>query len=941
MTDLLRQKQKLLSLANVSVAADIENGQLINEEAIRATVHDLSAHVGHPPQQVVDDVIEELTRRHNVWTGKGAALIGQDANHQAWLSGRRATVEWRFWERYFQFMERRLPKPVAMELDESTDLVLGLLEDPLRAGQWRRQGLVVGHVQSGKTGNYTGLICKAADAGYKVIVVLAGIHNSLRSQTQMRLDEGFLGYARNFGNLQNGRVPIGVGTIDPLPLADSVTTRDELGDFSRTKAQGFQIHAGGKALLFVVKKNVRVLNNLIEWARLSARKQISENRFVVGDAALLLVDDEADQASISTRVQAIDADTGMIDKDHEPTAINRAIRKLLETFEKRAYVGYTATPFANVFIHPMGATDEGGDDLYPKDFIVNLSAPSDYFGPARIFGRGTDSEVLPTQGAVPSRIRFVDDADGWVPPSHKNNLQPRYGNARRVPPSLENAIRAFVLASAARRVRGQAADHKSMLVHVTRFTAVQEEVHRQVQSVVDNLRTRWRARNAGGDSLLVELEAQWQDDFVRTSDSHSSTAPSWPSVSEQIHEILKLVRVNLINAKASDALIYEEHKRDGLHVIAVGGDKLSRGLTLEGLTVSYFLRSSRMYDTLMQMGRWFGYRHGYDDLCRLYLSEELAEWYAHITDAAEELRQEFDRMVLLGGTPNDYGLRVREHPVLAITGKLRPGTPSLPMSLSATPFEPTILRDDTNTVDANWAAAGHLIDKLGAPHQHPILFEDTDQENRRRNLPGGMLWRSVDGNRILEFMREFEFADNQLTKTPGIAVRNYIADRMSSGELTNWTLVVIGKGEEKTIKSDHGTPTFPVTVNGISVFTLFRDHRSAEGLFRTRRIGSPGDEAIDLSNEQWRQVRERLRSASDDPQRAKDWTSGRVIRDVREPTHGLMILYLLTPSKESVSYRNKIPLVAPYLSFPNSLTAKAVSYALTFRYWEDEIKGVE
>lgn len=168
--------------------------------------------------------------------------------------------------------------------------------------------------------------------------------------------------------------------------------------------------------------------------------------------------------------------------------------------------------------------------------------------------------------------------------------------------------------------------------------------------------------------------------------------------------------MNLINAKASDALVYEEHREHGLHVIAIGGDKLSRSRT-----PLRDLRSAISCDQLActtRSCRWVGGSDtGRDaDLCRLYLSQELAEWYGHITDAAEELRQEFDRMVLLGGTPDDFGLRVRTHPVLAITGKLRPGIPTLTTSLSATPFEPTVLLERTTALRSNWDATTALLD---------------------------------------------------------------------------------------------------------------------------------------------------------------------------------------------------------------------------------------
>ena len=937
-----QQTDKLLKTAITALASDAQGGTPVDEQSIISTVRAYATLTKSVDEEAIQSVIKEISKRFNVWTGEAQILVGKDPGHKEWISAKREEITWTFWSRYRQLIEGRLPPKVVVELDESTTTVLGQLEDPTRSGSWRRQGLIVGHVQSGKTGHYTGLICKAADAGYKVVIVLSGIHNSLRAQTQIRLDEGFLGYARAFGDPTQTRVPMGVGLLDSTPVADSVTTRDERGDFSRQKTQGFQIHAGGNVLLFVVKKNAKVLKNLIDWAKLSAKKPVGDERYVVGDVPLLVIDDEADQASVDTNVQAFDEQTGAPDPDHDPKAINRLIRILLETFERRAYVGYTATPFANVFVHPDGYTKECGDDLFPKHFIINLSAPNDYFGPTRVFG--ADEANLPPHGSISSRIRYVNDADGWVPPSHKSSLVPRVGGRDDVPSSLHMAIRGFVLACAARRARGQETQHKSMLVHVTRFTAVQAHVFTQVRRVVEDLKVRWRARNASaGDTLRAELQSMWDTDFAGTSAAHSETHAPWSLIEPHVWPVLEIVKVMQINAKASDALIYEEHKASGLHVIAVGGDKLSRGLTLEGLTVSYFLRSARMYDTLMQMGRWFGYRPGYEDLCRLYLTQELAEWYGHITEAADELRAEFDRMVLQGSTPNEYGLRVRTHPVLAITGKLRPGLPTISTSLSATPFEPTVLIDQPDLHKANWEHSKAFLYALGDPAESPIRRHDPAPMEKRGEWGGAIAWEAVDGKDVLAYLKQFTFADRFLTRTPSPAVRDYIADRLNAGELTTWTVVALGKSTSGGAAKDP-IKSIPIDIAGRSLLSIFRKiaQKDRKDVFSTKRLGSPRDESIDLSVSEWQRVQELEERVKADPQKSRELTRGRLIREIRPKERGLLILYLLTPDPERVGRSGAdTPLVAPYISFPYSPDAKAVSYKVGIRYWEDELGGVE
>jgi hypothetical protein len=234
-----------------------------------------------------------------------------------------------------------------------------------------------------------------------------------------------------------------------------------------------------------------------------------------------------------------------------------------------------------------------------------------------------------------------------MPSNHKNHHLPLYRGEFTLPPSVREAIRAFVLVCAARAARGQTGQHNSMLIHVTRFTAVQGSVVEQVSEELRDIQRRLRLGDGDStDSIIGHLQQLWELHFIPTSREVFSREPEFQ---EQIREWKELrpfvapaalsIQPRQINGLAGEVLDYKTHEQSGLNVIAVGGDKLSRGLTLEGLTVSYFLRASRMYDTLMQMGRWFGYRPGYLDLCRLYTPKQMTEWFSHIAQASDELRR--------------------------------------------------------------------------------------------------------------------------------------------------------------------------------------------------------------------------------------------------------------------------------------------------------------
>lgn len=892
-------------------------------------------------------VTEELIRRFSLWIGRDGTLKS-DGGHVAWLEAGRKK-DWRLWQRYREWLERDLPLEAIDALDRSTDGILGLLEDPARGGDWDRRGLVVGHVQSGKTGNYNGLICKAADAGYKIIIVLAGLHNNLRAQTQMRLDEGFLGYAT--APMPGDITTIGVGEIDADPdiRPNYVTNRTNGGDFSTALARNLGISPEQRPWLFVVKKNKTVLTRLLSWVQnhvSDARDQESGRRLVTR-LPLLLIDDEADHASVDTGEQAFD-EQGRPDEEHSPTAINKLIRRLLNTFTRCAYVGYTATPFANIFIHERGRTRDEGPDLFPEAFIVNLAAPSTYVGPARIFGlRGPNGR----EGGLPL-VRIVSDHQdptgtaGWMPQKHRSDYRPPLIQPHGVPGSLRTAILSFLLACAARTVRGQGSRHSSMLIHVTRFNAVQQVVHRQVEDLVRAVAQRLR-RRIDSEALLDDLRRLWEDDFVPVTSvvAEQTKDPSirpvtWDQIIAVLPDVVADVDVRMINGTAKDALDYADNAARGLKVIAIGGDKLARGLTLEGLCTSYFLRASRMYDTLMQMGRWFGYRPGYLDLCRLHTTADLVEWFGHIADASEELREEFDLMQSSGGTPRDYGLKVQSHPVLMITSRVKMRTArTLMLSFSGQVVETVAFHRDAGILQANLQTLRRLVETMGPPGEVPRITRQ--RIGAAQHDWEGALWDQVPAEKVIAFLSHYRTHPDAY-RTDSRLLAEFVESMAATGELSSWTVAILGGGNRRMI--DLGP--------GVSVKMPERTSRSSTNdRISIGRLLAPRDETIDMGADAWAAALELTRETwRADPGRAQgaepDAPSGSAVRRIRgfgaqgvkaRPEAGLLLLYVLDPAKTEVEPPPDVEgIVGIGISFPGSRSGVKVKYEVNNVLWEQE-----
>ncbi len=424
----------------------------------------------------LEALVADLMHAGNVVV-PSSTLMSDPTDHEEWILNKRGKFDWKFWSRYQTFLrqEKQLPGRVVDSVAKLTEEILGCLEDPARAAPWDSRGMVVGNVQSGKTGNYIGLICRAIDAGYKVIIVLAGMHKNLRSQTQLRIDEGVVGRdTQQDRNLEGRGALIGVGKLfGERLITHPLTSSADNGDFRRPIAESVGVSIGSDPVIFVIKKNGPVMKNLLKWVlHVRGEYDEEEKRQVVRDVQLLVIDDEADNASINTSKKKI-------------STINARIRALLYAFEKSAYVGYTATPFANIFVNPEAQTDEHGEDIFPRNFILNVSPPTNYVGPSRVFGLESDPDVG-IEGNDPLPIvRTVDDYEIDLPRKHPKDYQPA-----KLPESLKRALRCFVLVCAARRARGQQDVHNSMLVHVTRFITVQHHVVDLVREELDFLRQR-------------------------------------------------------------------------------------------------------------------------------------------------------------------------------------------------------------------------------------------------------------------------------------------------------------------------------------------------------------------------------------------------------------------------------------------------------------------
>lgn len=690
-----------------------------------------------------------------------------------------------YWRRYSDYLNHKpsWTLDAIADIDESTDAVLNFLADPSLGIKQDVHGLAFGYVQSGKTAHYLGVLNKAADAGYKIIIVLAGIHNNLRSQTQIRLEEEFLGYdVRGVADDAQNAIGVGVGQSVSYHL-QALTSREEKGDFNKTKA-GTSINP---PFVVVTKKNASVLNQLIKYLGnlpVTSTDEKGKKRFTA-DYPLLVIDDEADQASLNTK-DCFNAD-GSYKDDFNPTTINRHIRRLLGLFDCYSYIGYTATPFANIFIPPKVDSKKFGKDLFPKDFIVNIPRPKNYIGALEYFGLTDGDDTIK---AMPL-FREIEKGKEYLGKGTKKD-----DPVGPIPDELKKALKTFVVSVAIRNLRGQFAKPNSMLIHIVRFKGQQNIIKKKVEKYFTE--EIYNFIKNGDPEIELELKELWKSDYVDTTQQMREEFPqymngiadvTWDEVYKEITRFIrsKEYAIYSINGESSDTLIYENHKGEPFNVIVIGGDKLARGLTLEGLIVSYFTRSSNTYDTLMQMGRWFGYRPGYIDLCRLYTTKLLHGYFVDISRATEDLVRQIDYMGnVVNQSPLEFGLGVESNPDLLITSrnKMRTGK-DMKRDFSAHLSQTRLLDVNKDQFNKNFEAVENLIYTMGKP-----ASEDTIKSKVYKRIGSHFYWFDVSGYDVSQFLESYKTSASA-TRANSKYMADYIKDQTLAGGLTSWTVCLI------------------------------------------------------------------------------------------------------------------------------------------------------
>ena len=833
-----------------------------------------------------DKIVEVILRKRSAGTSFHTLKDFQDTNHEEWLDTKRYLIEeGSHWNAFKKYLERQISEPQIKEIDRSTNSILGAIEDPERSGTWFSRGLVIGDVQSGKTTNFIGVCNKALDAGYKVVVVLSGLHNNLREQTQIRFEEGVTGWNTS---LEETEKLCGVSKLlgaDAEKIRIShLTNRGEDGDFISSKNPG--VILGQSPLYSINKKNKDTLGHLINYFRLELEGRDSSS------VPILLIDDEADNASVDTSKE-----------DNEgPSAINRLIKELLNLFPKKAYIGYTATPFANILINP-----EEGDDLFPHNFISILGRPENYIGASRVFGEisdageekgGDNAQVVLRQTELNWFVNlddnpYFDDWKSFIPePNKKSSID----FMDELPLSLKEAIYSFLISVSIRNLRGDRFQHKTMLIHATRLVTLQERLKFLVNDFIQEIYySMTNTRNGAENVHTLQMQEIFKYRYPEVSEK-------WKDIRYELRETIALTLDHVFEVNGNSKDVIDEKKwKNGLTSIRVGGEKLSRGLTLQGLITSYFLRVSKPYDTLMQMGRWFGYRDNYEDLCQIYTTAQLFNWFGHIANASERLRDRVFEMNRIEMDPTEYRQQIQSHPGAMLVTALNKQRFARNMSLSfasdlvqLTTFE---LAEQTNYIQHQNL---DLVKKL---------MRDLLGLIKPENTKAARIFRGAEASTVTDFISAFEHSKGAGT-WHSESLCKYISAMAAKGELVNWTIAF-----QTSTKPDKNSEVFKI--EDWKVHSNFRDGGADSfGRFTINRqaLVSPGHEKFDFPKNEQSSLKGMTRKQ---------------VQGKRPCTRGLLIIYLVTLGTKDaqtglINVIKTVPALA--VSFPRSENAEKITY---------------
>lgn len=779
-------------------------------------------------QTIKDEVHRYFTTLHN----PAHVIEDRDQKVEPWIH--KIESDEYYHNRYLKYLEEKanFSKSSIDTIKRTNREVLNRLGNPNLDNSFKCQGLVVGNVQSGKTANYLSLLNLAADYGYKVIILIAGVHNNLRTQTQERVNEGFIGMDTDTRSLVGvGELAISKKEKDLINKRQPYSLTNRVSDFSKTilRATPITLDNSERPIIMVIKKNSSTLTNVINWLKNDQDGQ----RFIKYPA--LIIDDEADNASINTKKNP-----------KETTTINGKIREIFNLFKQGSYVGFTATPFANIFIDPeVYDPKKLADDLFPRHFIFSLEAPSNYLGANEFF--------LDENGQINNDsdlIELIEDKSAISPNKPVADFLPT-----ELPRSLSLALYDFLISIVIKKIRPIKNPHTSMLINVSHKTEFQKEIIQLLNQELDGIKR----------SILFkasqDLQVKLQDEHIKRIYQkylQFSDEISEPEFFRTLQSVCKNITVKLINSKSKDRLNYSDYT-DGLNVIAVGGYSLSRGFTLEGLTVSYLIRNTAMSDTLLQMGRWFGYRDNYRDLCKLYITDKSFEWYGFIAQSLNELKDEFIIMEKQGLTPMQYGLRVRTSKAgLLVTARNKMyNTKNLLLAENLSSNDFTLRSLVTNNLDKQNKVYNNLIQKIALnqafDHKSKAISKDF------------LIAKEVDFSDIENFLAQHIYGSLDLDTQNNIdrisMLIKYIEERKD--ELSKWDILV----SNSYIDSNQ--------TNQCRAFTsdMFKDNY-IEVMDGGGRITRPWEEAFGLSDEQYANA-EREREKANIKQTARFYRKNR------------------------------------------------------------------
>lgn len=736
--------------------------------------------------------------------------------------------------RYLQYLRKigRAEK-VVEDVEKSSLSILEKIEDPLVSHKFQKKGLVVGSVQSGKTGNFNAVINSAIDLGYRLIIVLSGGMEDLRRQTQERIEKDVVGRQVKEGEWNGvGRIAkFGTGDykIEQIVIPTAVDK-----DFNLNLSEAD--FALDRINVLVCKKNTSILRNILVWLKKFATDE------TISTIPLLVIDDEADNASLNNM--------GHKGKNLA-TKINLQIRCILNLFAKSSYIGYTATPFANILQDRNEEPDKTHKEtirsdeyefypignLFPEDFIELLNPPSNYIGPKNFF----ETKISEVQ-KIPSLINVVNDWYGEFPYRvWKDNPDEAYfadldllteelgseAAARRqiredsraanrfdnfpkeLPDSLKDAVKCFIVSCAVRLKRKPLMKdsvlyqkHNSMLIHISRFTFWQNKTTEILEKFFDDLKkdlnnepvnspvyddfrriwNKYYLQDVENGLIKDYLPKDYTDEFMQPAD--------FEEVLKYLITAVNAVEIVCANSNSKMSLDYS---KDAKSYIVVGGNRLSRGFTLEGLTINYFVRDTNYADSLLQMGRWFGYRPGYLDCCKLFTTADTVESFDFSTSVIEDVEAQFSKMASKDKTPADFAIKVMNDPdVIKIT-------------------RPSILK---NALTVKWSYSDKLeqttkfaIDKERIENAWNSFIKYFGKKTFT-DYRSSLQYFETDADEICDILRLPNSFLNPQHYEPLIA---FIKDVKNQGILNRWSVAVRNSGQGKRIEDVEKIFSFPVS----------------------------------------------------------------------------------------------------------------------------------